>query len=446
MRRMTRAGIKFALALSVTIWGGPLELTMAAETLFEREGIELSGSVRMVARAVGTCEVREASHSEEVYEQIKENHGQPLNVWRLDYSAYNGSGKPLAFLRAHFRVESQWPPCTSWSGPEGSYSKPVQWTGSFQVLKKPYGMGPGEEVSDMIFVLAFHEHRPRFESWDVNYRFGKPMAVPAGGGAAGPDAVRRTAPRADVREVQRAQPKARERLPYEPEMVVIPGGSFRMGCGSGQNCYDDEHPVHEVRVESFELGKYEVTFEEYDRFTAATGRERANDRGGGRGRRPVINVSWEDTVAYTKWLSGQTGERYRLPSEAEWEYAARAGTATAYSWGNEIGRNRANCSDCGSRWDGKLTAPVGSFAPNGWGLHDMHGNVREWVQDCWNGSYQGAPTDGSAWESGDCSQRSLRDGSWLNYPKVLRSANRSGFTTSTRINLIGFRVARTVTP
>ena len=182
---MTRAGIPVVLALVVVGWVGPLAHTVAAETLFEREGIELSGSVRVVARGVGTCEVREESHSEGYYEQIKDNHGQPLNVWRLDYSAYNGSGKPLAFLRAHFRVESQWPPCTSWSGPEGSYSKPVQWTGSFQVLKKPYGMGPGEEVSDTIFVLAFHEHRPRFESWDVNYRFGKPMAVPAGGGSCG---------------------------------------------------------------------------------------------------------------------------------------------------------------------------------------------------------------------------------------------------------------------
>ena len=138
----------------------------------------------------------------------------------------------------------------------------------------------------------------------------------------------------------------------------------------------------------------------------------ADERGWGRGRRPVINVSWEDAVAYTKWLSGQTGERCRLPSEAEWEYAARAGSVTKYSWGNEIGSNQANCDVCGSQWDGKQTAPVGSFDPNGWGLHDLHGNVWEWVQDCWNGSYQGAPTNGSAWESGDCSRRVLRGGSW----------------------------------
>ena len=231
-----------------------------------------------------------------------------------------------------------------------------------------------------------------------------------------------------------------------PEMVEIPGGSFRMGCVSGKSCQGDEKPVHEVRIASFALSKYEVTFEEYDQFTAATGRERAADEGWGRGRRPVIFVLWKDAVAYTEWLSEAMGERYRLPSEAEWEYAARAGSVTKYSWGNKIGRNRANCEGCGSQWDNRQTAPVGSFGPNGWGLHDMHGNVREWVQDCWNKSYRGAPVDGSAWESGGCSQRVLRGGSWLYGPRNLRSANRIRFTTSFRNSLIGFRVARTVTP
>ncbi len=202
-------------------------------------------------------------------------------------------------------------------------------------------------------------------------------------------------------------------MPILPEMVVIPGGRFRMGCVSGLNCQDDEKPVHEVRVASFELSKYEVTFEEYDRFIAATGGRSPNDKGWGRGRRPVIDVSWEDAVAYAEWLSVQTGERYRLPSEAEWEYAARAGSTTKYGWGNDIGHNRANCGGCGSQWDDEKTAPVGSFNPNAFGLHDMHGNLWEWVQDCWNGSYQGAPADGSAWTSGDCERRVLRGGSWL---------------------------------
>ena len=205
-----RTGIPVVLALVVVGWVGPLAHTVAAETLVEQDGITLSGSVRVVARGVGTCEVREASHSEEVYEQIKENHGQPLNVWRLDYSAYNGSGKPLAFLRAHFRVESQWPPCTSWSGPEGSYSKPVQWTGSFQVLKKPYGNGAGRggERHDLRACVPRTPSEVRELGRELPVR--ETDGGAGRGGAAGPDAVRRTAPRADVREVQRAQPKARK--------------------------------------------------------------------------------------------------------------------------------------------------------------------------------------------------------------------------------------------
>ncbi len=236
-------------------------------------------------------------------------------------------------------------------------------------------------------------------------------------------------------------------VPLKPEMAVIPAGEYRRGCRLDCGEYSAaEKPVRKVRVEAFELSRYEVTFEEYDRYTAATGRERADDEGWGRGRQPVINVSWEDAVAYASWLSEQTGQRYRLPSEAEWEYAARSGTKKKkYSWGNEIGRNRANCRGCGSQW-GKQTAPVGSFPPNRWGLHDMHGNVWEWVQDCWNGSYQGAPADGTAWASGDCSQRVLRGGSWYVSPRLLRSANRIRITTTNRYYDDGFRVARTITP
>ena len=227
-----------------------------------------------------------------------------------------------------------------------------------------------------------------------------------------------------------------------PEMVVIPAGSFQMGCVSGKDCYNNEKPVREVKIDSFALSKYEVTFEEYDAFTDATGRERADDRGWGRGRRPVINVSWYDAMAYAEWLSEQTRDRYRLPSEAEWEYAARARTTTQYSWGNEIGRNRANCDGCASVWGSERTALVGSFKANGWGLHDMHGNVDEWVLDCRNDNYEGAPTDGSAWLSGDCSARMVRGGSWLFEPGNLRSANRFNMSPELRLSSFGFRVAR----
>ena len=236
--------------------------------------------------------------------------------------------------------------------------------------------------------------------------------------------------------------KAEQMLPLEPEMVVIPAGHFQMGCVSGINCATDEKPVHEVKIASFELSKYEVTFEEYDAFTDATGRERADDEGWGRGQRPVINVSWYDAMAYAAWLSKQTGKTYRLPTEAEWEYAARSGTTTVYSWGNDAGVNRANCNGCGSQWDNEKTAPVGSFESNGWGLYDMHGNVREWVQDCLNASYEGAPTDGSAWGSGDCSHRIVRGGSWTWGPMDMRSAYRFRNTTNTRYKMLGFRVTR----
>ena len=246
--------------------------------------------------------------------------------------------------------------------------------------------------------------------------------------------------------LDQAEKRQAEGTPILPEMVAIPGGSFRMGCVSGLDCQDDEKPVHEVRVASFALSKYEVTFEEYDGFVAATGRRSPNDQGWGRGRRPVIRVSWDDAVAYAEWLSAQTGERYRLPTEAEWEYAARAGSTTKYGWGNEIGQNRANCRGCGSQWDGEKTAPVGSFNPNAFGLHDMHGNLWEWVHDCWSDSYQGAPTDGSARTSGDCESRVLRGGSWFNRPELLRAASRLRDSPGLRYVNLGFRVARTLTP
>ena len=175
-----------------------------------------------------------------------------------------------------------------------------------------------------------------------------------------------------------------------PELVVVPAGRSHMGCVSGRDCQSDERPVHEVEVSSFALGVYEVTFEEYDRFVQATGHRRPNDYGWGRGGRPVMDVSWKDAAVYVAWLSRETGESYRLPSESEWEYAARAGTTTGYSWGEYIRRNRANCDDCEISSDSDQTAPAGSFAANGWGLHDMLGNVWEWVADCWHEDYAGA--------------------------------------------------------
>ena len=241
-----------------------------------------------------------------------------------------------------------------------------------------------------------------------------------------------------------------------PEMVVLPAGRFRMGCVSGQECYVGELPVHEVTIaQPFALSKYEVTFARWDACVSGGGCNgyRPNDNSWGRGSRPVMNVNWQDAQSYVAWLSRETGADYRLPSEAEWEYAVRAGTVTKYSWGNDIGQNRANCDSCGRQWKNWLgqgrTAPVGSFAANAWGLHDMHGNVYEWTQDCVNMNYYGAPGDGSAWEEGDCAKRIVRGGSW--FPETPRSVMSSAYrgippSVDGRFVNFGFRVARTLTP
>jgi len=223
-----------------------------------------------------------------------------------------------------------------------------------------------------------------------------------------------------------------------PKMVVIPAGKFQMGNFQGNS---DEKPVHWVSISKFAIGKYEVTFKEYDKFANATGREKPDDEVWGRGDRPVINVSWHDAVAYTEWLSKQTGKQYRLPSEAEWEYAACAGTKTKYWWGNEIGQNRANCKGCGSQWAYK-TAPVGSFKANKFGLYDTVGNVLEWVADYWHVNYEGAPDDGSVWKGG--SFQVLRGGSWSDYPDIARAAYRSRDNPGISSSIVGFRVVRRV--
>ena len=230
-----------------------------------------------------------------------------------------------------------------------------------------------------------------------------------------------------------------------PKMVVVPSGRFTMGSSRSEGGDDDERPMRRVRIAyRFAVGVYEVTFAEWYACVDAggCGNYIPDDEGWGRGNRPVVNVSWGDAQSYVRWLSAQTGKTYRLLSESEWEYVARAGTETAYSWGDSIGVNRANCDGCGSAWDGKMTAPVGSFATNAWGVYDMHGNVWEWVQDCWNDSYVGAPSDGSAWESETCDWRVYRSGPWHRGPSYSRSAARSTLSADGRIWVIGFRVAR----
>lgn len=236
-----------------------------------------------------------------------------------------------------------------------------------------------------------------------------------------------------------------------PEMVVVPAGSFTMASPASEpGRFADEVPQHLVTIaRPFAVGRFEVTFDEWDGCAADGGCNgyKPSDEGWGRRRRPVINVSWDDAKAYAEWLSNETGKPYRLLSGAEYEYATRAGTQTAYPWGNAIGTNNANCHACGSQWDAKQTAPVGSFPANGFGLYDMVGNVREWTEDCYHDTYSGAPTDGSAWiEGGNCYARVVRGGSFLLAPAFLRSAARYWFTTDYRLRYLGFRVARTLAP
>ena len=236
--------------------------------------------------------------------------------------------------------------------------------------------------------------------------------------------------------------------PTCPVMVVVPAGSFMMGSAEG---FPDERPPHLVTIESpFAVGVYEVTFAEWDACVDGGGcaGHRPNDMGWGRGRIPVTNVSWEDAWEYTAWLSQTTGETYRLLSEAEWEYVARAGTQTERYWGDDESEQclhangddeEVSCSD-----GHEYGAPVGSFEANAFGLYDVLGNVWEWTEDCWNEDYVGAPVDGSAWRSGDCSQRVQRGGSLGQPPLMLRSAFRLGDSTRERYGWNGLRVARTL--
>jgi formylglycine-generating enzyme required for sulfatase activity len=226
-----------------------------------------------------------------------------------------------------------------------------------------------------------------------------------------------------------------------PSMMVVGGGDFTMGRPLALSD-EDEGPIHGVRVSDFLISATEVTFEEYDRFARATGRRLPNDFGWGRGKRPVVDVSWEDARAYARWLSRRTGKRYRLPSESEWEYAAAAGKSTFFWWGLEPGQGRAACMNCGTRWDDRSTAPVGSFRANPFGLYDTAGNVMEWVEDCYHPNYVGAPANGKPWGEASCSLRVVRGGAFNKPARSMYSTARQSLTPETRLNDVGFRVAR----
>ena len=243
-----------------------------------------------------------------------------------------------------------------------------------------------------------------------------------------------------------AERSFRDRLSFGtagPEMVALPTGSFTMGSPNGEG-FDDERPQHLVVLErKIAVGKFEVTWDEFNLCHWDGPCPLPDDDGFGGGRRPVTNVSWEDAKTYVDWLSRSTGQSYRLLSEAEWEYAARAGSTTTYPWGGVAGVGKANCDGCGSQWDNKSTAPAGSFEANAFGLHDMPGNVWEWVEDCFADSYTaGQPTTGDAFSPPECDMRVNRGGSWSTTAPRLRSAYRLGAAPSDTVQALGFRIAR----
>ena len=302
-------------------------------------------------------------------------------------------------------------------------------------------------------------------------------AYPAGRHADGAR-ERQTAREAETYQVGRTFRDALRSGGEGPEMVVVPAGRFQMGSPSYEEERNDaEGPMHRVMIgEAFAVGVYEVTRGEYERFVGATDHAAENacytyeegeveERAGRNwrdpgyrqsGEHPAVCVSWEDAQAYVGWLSRESGAGYRLLSEAEWEYVARGGTATARYWGEGEGEQcrHANGADASTEFDWRVscndgharTAPVGSYTKNGFGVSDVLGNVWEWVEDCRNRSYEGAPTDGAAWTRGDCNTRVVRGGSWINDPRALRSALRDWDLSGDRVSNVGFRVARSLTP
>lgn len=226
-----------------------------------------------------------------------------------------------------------------------------------------------------------------------------------------------------------------------PSMVLIPGGTFSMGSPSSSTDFD-ERPQHKVTISKFAISRYEVTTGDYRKYLRATGGNNNKAVAGRKANAPVSHVSWTDAVKYTKWLSKQTGRKYRLPSEAEWEYAALASVGTRFPWGDEIGKNQATCFDCGSKWDTISPAPVGSFAANPFGLYDVTGNVMEWTQDCVSQNYNAAPTDGSARQRPACTAHIVRGGAYDSPSESLRLKGRSSHPTDTQLDNIGIRLVR----
>ena len=559
MKSFTLLSLPLCWALAV------LAPAAQAEILYDKEGIQLQGSARIVSPNAATCNVLEEKYSPEEYEKLKANQDRPLHVWQLDFSAHNNTGRTLDFLQANFDIQAPQAPCTNWSGegpgrgPAGDFTdlqgnrgfvEPAGVT--FKGLSRVSGMGAGEAARDRMFMLVFHEYEPVFKRWSVHFTFAR-----AGSGESAAPPSNQDPPRATRRPqiqlppdiladkylrqaeqlvgekdyegaraameellaVQRKhslEPKPEDHFRYariwsaagaperaleasvrylqlggretehyeealdlinraeaeqaraeagesaasgtQPgtagirvgetvefdgmEFVGIPPGEFLMG-STGRYAVVHEQPLTRVRIsKGFYLGKYEVTQDEWQ---AVMGNNPSFHSSCG--SCPVEQVSWEDAQAFIGRLNALSGGgRYRLPTEAEWEYAARAGTTTGTYAGDIANPFGNNPVLNGIAWyaenSGGRTHPVGQKAPNGFGLYDMLGNVWEWVGD-WYGDYPGrAVTDPVGPASG--SERVLRGGSWGAgvYARSCRSASRLGFSPGSRFNSMGFRLLR----
>ena len=562
--------MKPCTVLALPLWGllALLGSPASAEILYDREGVQLQGTARIVSRNAATCQVLEERHSPEEYEKIKANQGQPLHVWQLDISVHNNTGKPLDFLSAHVTINAPQPPCAHWTGegpgggPAGNFvdaegfPKPYKWGTTFGDLSRVGGLRVGEVERNIVFLLVFHQHKPVFKDWYVYFTFARQRSQ--GKQAPAPTQKREAPPRAAPRQriqlppdiladkylrqaeqlvgekdyegarqalekllalqqehglepapedhfryaqiwseagaperameeaVRYLQIRGREAEHYDDaldlinraeteqargesgaggtagsplgssgirvgetvvfdgmEFVGIPPGEFLMGSTS-EHADDDEQPVTRVRIsQGFYLGKYEVTQAQWQ---AVMGNNPSVFSSGG--RRPVEDVSWDDVQAFIGRLNGMSGGgRYRLPTEAEWEYAARAGTSTdTYAgdltepMGNDPVLDGIAWYSMNSR---SRTHPVGQKPPNGFGLYDMLGNVSEWVGG-WYGNYPGgAVTDPIGPASG--SNRMCRGCDSVDlYARNCRSAGRSRvYRLGYRGPALGFRLLRT---
>jgi formylglycine-generating enzyme required for sulfatase activity/class 3 adenylate cyclase len=419
------------------------------DVLFEDDGVYGDG-INVAARLEGIAEPGQIYISGGIYEQVKhkvvcgykslgdrqvKNITDPVKVYRVlpDPSAVRASrrrpwvtmllGLAAVVLVSMLGAGATWYWLTAQSGQVDTVAAPTSTATELAKVSPPAAAPAPAPVAPQAAPIA-----PQ----------AAPIAPPAApiapqAGLIAPPVAPQPAPA--VTAV--APPVQQQLLPRsvrEPEMVPLPGGSFAMGSNDDAT----ERPVHQVAVKPFAIGKFPVTVREWNECAAAKG---CAFTATGSDDAPITDVSWDDAKQYAAWLARASGKAYRLPSEAEWEYAARGGKPTKFWWGDQLQPGMANCKNCGDVAGAAQPIKVGSLKPNPFGLYDMGGGVNQWVEDCWHRNYQGAPSDGSAWLERDCSSRVMRSGSWRNDASAVRAASRDRYEPNVRYPTHGFRVA-----